>query len=800
MTNKIQGCLFFLFAMVFSAYSQEKHSGDADKRKVTLSGTVANKSNNETLIGATITIAETNTSVITNSYGFFSVTLPKGDYTVIISYTGYDHIEEKVSLTENRKRNFSMTESSKSLGEVVVKANSNRVNISKPEMSTNKLTIATIKKMPPMAGEVDVLKSLLQLPGVSNAQEGASGFNVRGGSVDGNLVMLDEAVIYNTSHLFGFFSVFNSDVIKDLKLYKGGIPANFGGRVSSVLDIYQKEGDNTKFHMNGGIGIISSRLLAEGPIVKEKSSFVVAARTSYVNIFLKAANEPNTISFYDINTKLNYRINDKNNLYLSGYLGNDNFNLGKAFINSYGNSFVNLRWNHIFSSKLFSNVSAIYSNYDYGLKLKVVGIDWKSNIKNYNFKYDFKHYLSNKLTLNYGVNSIYYQFNPGTIRPFDQLSTILPDQLAKKYAFENAAYLSAEHKLSDKLSMNYGIRYSNFQRLGEEERFTYANNQPVVFNREQQVYEEAKPTGSVKYASNKTITSFDNLEPRFAVAYSIDKDQSIKAGYNRMSQYVHLVSNTASVSPLDIWAPSDQYLKPEILDQVALGYFRNLKNGAYSFETEVYYKTIKNKADYIDGADLIAHKAIERVLLNGEARSYGLELMFRKNAGKLNGWLSYTLSKAEQRTPGRTAEEPGINNGKWYRANYDKLHNLSLNAAYDLNKKWSFGGTFVYQTGKAATFPNGKYQYNGITVASYGVRNDNSLAAYHHLDVSATYKPKPQKMKGWRGEWVFSIYNLYSRNNAASYTFSQNETTGKSEAKRMAIFGIVPAVTYNFKF
>jgi hypothetical protein len=800
MKYKIQGCLFFLLAMVSSAYSQEKNSGDAGKQKITLSGTVANKTNNETLIGATIFIAETNTSVMTNAYGFYSVTLPKGDYTVIITYTGYDNIEEKISLNGSMKRNFRMTESSKSLGEVVVRASSNRVNISKPEMSTNKLTIATIKRMPPMAGEVDVLKSLLQLPGVSNAQEGASGFNVRGGSVDGNLVMLDEAIVYNTSHLFGFFSVFNSDVIKDLKLYKGGIPANFGGRVSSVLDIYQKEGDNTKFHMNGGIGIISSRLLAEGPIVKEKSSFVVAARTSYVNLFLKAANEPNTISFYDINTKLNYRLNDKNNLFLSGYLGNDNFNMNKAFINSYGNSFINLRWNHIFSSKLFSNASAIFSNYDYGLKLKVVGIDWKSNIKNYNFKYDLKHYLSNKLTLSYGVNSIYYQFNPGTIRPFDQLSTIVPDQLAKKYAFENAAYLSAEHKLSDKISMNYGIRYSSFHRLGEEERFTYDNNQPVVYNRELKVYEEAKPTGSVKYESNKTITSFDNLEPRFAVAYSIDKDQSVKAGYNRMSQYVHLVSNTASVSPLDIWAPSDQYLKPEILDQVALGYFRNLRNGAYSLETEVYYKTIKNKADYIDGADLIAHKAIERVLLNGEARSYGLELMLRKNTGKLNGWLSYTLSKAEQRTPGRTADEPGINDGKWYRANYDKRHNISLNGAYDLNKKWSFGAAFVYQTGKAATFPNGKYRYNGITVASYGVRNYNSLAAYHHLDVSATWKPKPQKLTGWRGEWVFSIYNLYSRNNAAAYTFQQNETTGKSEAVRMSIFGIVPAVTYNFKF
>jgi hypothetical protein len=794
MKCKISGFLFSFFVIVFTGYAQDRGN------KFTLSGTVANKSNNETLIGATINIPEAKISIVTNSYGFYSITLPKGDYTIIISYTGYDNVEEKISLTQDTKKNFAMAEGGKALEEVIVQANKNKINIAKPEMSTNKLSIATIKKMPPMMGEVDVLKSLLSLPGVTNAQEGATGFNVRGGSVDGNLVMLDEAVVYNTSHLFGFFSVFNSDVIKDLKLYKGGIPANFGGRVSSVLDIYQKEGNNKEFHMNGGIGAISSRVLAEGPIIKEKSSFVVAARSSYVNLFLKLANEPNTISFYDINTKLNYKLNDKNSLFLSGYFGNDNFNMNKAFINSYGNSFINLRWNHIFSNKLFSNASAIFSNYNYGLKLKIVGIDWKSNIKNYNFKYDFKHYLSSKLTLNYGVNSIYYNFNPGTIRPFDKLSTIIPDQIAKKYAFENAAYLSAEQKLSDKLSLNFGLRYSDFQRLGEEERFTYANNQAVVFNKELQVYEEATPTGTIKYGKNKKIASFNNFEPRFSVAYSLDEKQSIKASYNRMSQYVHLVSNTASISPLDIWAPSDQYLKPEILDQVALGYFRNIRNGDYSIEVEAFYKTIKNKTDYIDGADLIAHKAIERVMLNGEARSYGLELMFKKNVGKLNGWVSYTLSKAEQRTPGRTPDEPGINSGKWYRANYDKLHNLSINASYDLNAKWSFGGMMTYQSGKAATFPNGKYQYNGITVSSYGLRNENSLAAYHHLDVSATYRPRPQKKTGWRGEWVFSIYNLYGRNNAASYQFGQNEDTGKSEAKRISIFGIVPGVTYNFKF
>lgn len=784
----------FILLLLFNAILLQAQS------KVTLSGTVANKSNNETLIGATILIPEANTSVITNSYGFYSITLPAGDYTIIISFMGFDNVEEKISLTQNTKRNFVLSEASKALAEVVIKASSNKVNISKPEMSTVKLSIATIKKMPAVMGEVDVLKSILQLPGVANAQEGSSGFNVRGGSVDGNLVLLDEAVVYNTSHLFGFFSVFNSDVIKDLKLYKGGIPANFGGRISSVLDIYQKEGNNKEFHVNGGIGAISSRLLAEGPIVKEKSSFVVAGRASYAHLFLKMAGEPNSVYFYDLNAKLNYKLNDKNSLYLSGYFGKDDMNFNKALMNQYGNALFNLRWNHIFSDKLFTNASFIYSDYNYGLQIKFAGIDWKSDIKNYNFKYDFKHYLSSKLNLSYGLNSIYYQFNPGTIKPFDETSPVNPDQIAKKNAFENALYISAEQKLSSKLSFNYGLRYSFFQRLGPQDVNIYANNQAVAFNPELQVYEEGTPTGTVSYGKNKKIASFGNLEPRFAAAYSFNSNQSIKASYNRMSQYIHLISNTASVSPLDIWTPSDQFLKPQILDQLALGYFQNLSNGRYSLEVETFYKKIKNKADFIDGAELIANKAIERVMLNGEGRAYGLEVLARKNSGKLTGWISYTLSRAEQRTPGRNANEPGINNGEWYRANYDKTHNFSITAAYQLSKKWSFGGIFAYQTGKAATFPIGKYQYQGVTIANYGTRNKNSLPAYHHLDLSATYTPRPDKQKRWKSEWVFSVYNVYNRENAAALRFGQNTDTGKSEASQMSIFGIIPSVTYNFKF
>lgn len=790
MRYKILYTLLFT-TISFRAYSQEK---------VTLSGTVTMKSNTETIIGASIFIPEAKVSAITNAYGFYSVTLPKGEYTIIISCIGFENIEERLQLTKSSRKDFSMAEKSKTLNEVVIKYNSPANDIRKPEMSVNKLSISTIKKMPAVMGEVDILKAILQLPGVSTAQEGATGFNVRGGSVDGNLILLDEAVVYNTSHLFGFFSVFNADVIKDLKLYKGGIPANFGGRTSSVLDIYQKEGNNQEFHLTGGIGAISSRLLAEGPLVKGKSSFVVAGRTSYAHLFMKLADNPNSVSFYDLNAKLNYKLNDNNRLFLSAYFGKDKMDFNNFFSNNYSNSFFNLRWNHLFSEKFFSNASVIYSRYDYGLKIKYVGIDWASDIRNYNFKYDFSHHLSDKLVLNYGVNSIYYQFNPGTIKPTDIKSPVNADQIEKKYAWENALYISAAHKLSDKISLNYGLRYSYFQRLGEQNVNNYTNNQAVVFNPELQIYEEGTPASTTHYDKNKKIIDFGNLEPRLAVSYAINNDQSVKASYNRMSQYIHLISNTASVSPLDIWAPSDQYLKPEILDQVALGYFSNFGNGKYTLETEAFYKKIKNRADYIDGAELIAHKAIEQVMLNGEARAYGLEVMLKKNTGKLTGWLSYTLSRAEQRTPGKNAEEPGINNGQWYRANYDKTHNLSLTAAYQLTKKWSFGGLFTYQTGKAATYPIGKYQYQGITIANYGERNINSLPAYHHLDISATYTPKPDSKKRWKGEWVFSIYNIYGRNNAASLMFEQNRETGLSEAKRISIFGIIPGVTYNFRF
>ncbi|WP_412476212.1 TonB-dependent receptor [Flavobacterium sp. TBRC 19031] len=787
---------FFLSAFLFLL----SLSNASSQERFTMSGTITDIAGNEKLIGVNFFIKELNTGVTTNEYGFYSISLPAGNYTIVVSYLGYQTFSEKITLNENIKKNITLSANNHQLEEVVIKSQHNTNNVRRPEMSTNKLTIAEIKKMPAVLGEVDLLKSILLLPGVTNSGEASSGFNVRGGSADQNLILLDEATIYNSSHLFGFFSVFNSDAIKDLKLYKGGIPARYGGRISSVLDIYQKDGNSNEFHMNGGIGLISSRLLAEGPIKKDWGSFLVAGRGSYAHLFLKLSDNDNSAYFYDLNTKLSYKLNDNNNLFLSGYFGRDLFRIKNFFSNTYGNTVFNLRWNHLFSNKIFSNLSVIYSDYYYGLTVDFEGLDWESGIKNYNLKYDFKHYLTNKIKLTYGMSSIYYEFNPGTVSPSDSSSGINRTQLDYKYAFEPSLYVQAEQDITDKLSINYGVRYSMFFRLGEQTLNTYANNQAVVFNEILGIYESATPNGSFYTPTWSTIAKFDNLEPRMAIVYKLNNQESLKASYNRMSQYLHLISNTASATPLDVWAPSDNYIKPEILDQVAIGYHRNFKDNAYTLEVESYFKKIKNKVDYIDGADLIANNTIEQTILNGRARAYGLEVLLRKNTGKLTGFLSYTLSKSEQQTPGRTAIETGINNGNWYRASYDKTHNLAITGAYSLTNKWALGGTFTLQSGKAATFPNGQYVYGGIVVPTYESRNASRLPTYHHLDISATYTPKPTKKEGWQSEWVFSVYNLYNRSNAAAMSFNQNETTGKNEATQLSIFGIIPSVSYNFKF
>ncbi|MFC5044624.1 carboxypeptidase-like regulatory domain-containing protein [Aquimarina hainanensis] len=776
----------------FSSFSQEKF---------TLSGVISEQSSNETLIGVNVLFPDIAKGATTNEYGFYSITLPKGNYQLVVSYMGFQDIIQEIVLDKDKKLNFQLLEASESLDEVVITENVERVSIKNPQMSINKLSAGTIKQIPVVLGEADVIKSIVLLPGVTSGGEGASGFNVRGGAADQNLILLDEATIFNSSHLFGFFSVFNPDAIKDLKLYKGGIPARYGGRVSSVLDIYQKEGNSKSFHANGGIGAVSSRLLVEGPIAKEKGAFLAGGRASYAHLFLPLFNNDNIAYFYDLNTKLNYKLNDNNNIFLSGYFGRDIFAIDDVFENTYGNSVLNLRWNHLFSDKLFSNLSLIYSDYYYGLELNFVGFKWDSGIRNFNLKYDLKHYLSDNYQLNYGVNNIYYRFNPGEIKPNSETSGIKNEQLINKYANELGVYLDAKHKISNNLTLQYGVRVSNFTRLGQDELNIYENDNPLLFNETLQIYEEASPIRTESYKRSDRIKTFTNIEPRLALSYAFNNTSSIKASYNRMAQYLHLLSNTNSPTPLDVWTPSGKYVKPQLLDQYALGYFKSIKDNDYSLETEVFYKEIKNRIDYIDGAELIANNAIEQDILNGEARAYGWEVLIRKNEGNLKGWIAYTLSKSEQRTPGRTAVETGVNNGNWYNTPYDKTHDISINGSYEINKKWKFGANFIFQTGQPTNYPSGQFDYKGLIVPIYdGARNNQRLPSYHRVDISATLTPRKNNNRKWKGEWVFSIYNVYDRKNAASISFGQNDETLVNEAIKTSIFGIVPAVTYNFKF
>ncbi|WP_422858715.1 TonB-dependent receptor [Flagellimonas sp. S174] len=767
----------------------------------TISGTITDGSNGETLFGASVFLTGTTIGGITNEYGFYSITAPEGEYVLNISYIGYTDVNITINLNQDINQDVEIVEFSTELDEVVVTAEEpERAILRKPEMSVVKMNVGTVKKMPVVLGEIDILKSLQMLPGVTNNGEGTGGFHVRGGAQDQNLVLLDEAIIYNTSHMFGFFSVFNADAIKDMKLYKGGIPARFGGRVSSVLDIRQKDGNSKNFALTGGIGLISSRLTAEGPIFGDRGSFLVAGRRSYVDLILKAAGEDNSVSFYDLNLKTNYSINRNNKLFLSGYFGRDAFNFSNNFENSYGNASGNLRWNHIFNDKLFSNLSLIASRYDYDLNFDQDEFEWVSSITNYNLKYDLKYYLSDRFSLDFGVNGIYYDFDPGQVQPTAPTSPVNPLTLDQKRAFESGVYVSAEHKLTDKLTAQYGLRYSAFSRLGGQPITQYANGQPVVYNPTLGIYQRGVAIGETDFSKSETIKSFGNFEPRVSLAYLLDEDSSLKAGFSRAAQYIHLLSNTSSVTPLDVWTPSGPFIEPQLSNQYALGYFRNFMDKRYSLEVETYYKTVDNRIDYIDGSELIGQNTIETEILNGEMRAYGLEVLLRKNEGDFTGWIAYTLSKSEQRTPGGIAGGPGINNGDWYNTFFDRTHDISISGAYRLNDSWSFGTNLVFQTGRPVTYPNGQYQYEDLSIASYAARNSDRLPAYHRMDVSVNYVPKKYRSKRFKGEWVLSVYNLYNRRNAAAISFGQNLETGANEATRTAIFGIVPSITYNFKF
>lgn len=760
----------------------------------TLSGSITAADTQETLLGVTVYAQGTTSGTVTNNYGVYSLTLPKGNYTIVVQNLGFETKTIALSLDKDQSLNISLAPQSEELDEVIVTEDVERIRLRSPEMSINRLSSKTIRQTPVVFGESDVLKTIQLLPGVTNAGEGASGFNVRGGGADQNLILLDEATVFNSSHLFGFFSVFNTDAIKDVQLFKGGIPATYGGRAAAVLRIDQKEGAKDRVRFNGGIGVVSSRGLVEGPL--GKGSFLLAVRGTYAHLFLKATGEPNLAYFYDLNTKITLPVNDKNRILLSGYFGRDVVSFDSSFKNTYGNTVFNLRWNTLFSNRVFGNLSLIYSDYYYGLALDFVGFDWDSGIKNVNLKYDINYNLSERLKLETGVQTTYYDFNPGYIRPLTEESGFNVDQLQQKFAAEASVYLSAKHEISDAIALQYGLRLNRFNRLAQSGLERYENNRPLAFNNTLGMYQDGIPIGF--YSKNESTASFTNLEPRMTIAYRT-KQSAWKASYQRVNQYLHLISNTTSPTPLDVWTPSGKYLKPQRADQWAMGFATERDNGN-SFETEVFYKKTINRYDYVDGAELVANKALERILLPGIARAYGLEFLFKKTRGSLTGIASYTLSRAEQKTQGINENDPGINNGNWYKSPYDKTHDLSLSVSYTPNTRWQWNTNFVAQSGQPVTYPTGQYEFMGSRIPSFGQRNAQRLPFYHRLDVSATLTPKKNNLKKVKGSWVFGIYNVYNRRNAATISFKQDPETGKNQAYRLSIFGIIPSVTYNLRF
>ena len=756
----------------------------ANAQQYTISGTLKDASNGEDLIGATVKVKELPTvGAVSNVYGFFSLTLEKGNYTLIFTSLGYEPVEKKIQLSANQRFDIELAEQSTKLKEFEVTGEIEDANVSSTEMSIEKLDPKSIEAIPVLLGEKDIVKTFTLMPGIKSGGEGNGGFFVRGGGVDQNLILLDEAVVYNASHLLGFFSVFNSDAIKDVSLYKGGMPAEYGGRGSSVMDITMKDGNSKKFGASGGLGVISSRLTLEGPIVKDKGSFVVSGRRSYADLFLKLSPDEDLrdskLYFYDLNLKANYKINDKNRVYLSGYFGRDVLGVGETFGFNWGNATGTLRWNHLFSDKLFSNTSLILSNYDYEFK---IGSDeesfgFKASILDYNIKQDFSYFLNEKNTIKFGLNMIYHTFDPGEL--FSSISGFNPINLNDRLATENAVYLQNEQKVSELFSIQYGLRYSFFNYLG---------NNDSIFD-----YNEAgNTTNSRYYNRHETAKFYGGFEPRLAAKYMLSEVSSLKASYNRNYQYIHLLSNATASSPTDSWVPSSNNVKPQIIDQIALGYFRNFKKNAYEFSVEGYYKNLQNQIDYKDGADLFLNGEVERELTFGSGIAYGAEFYLKKRKGAFTGWLSYTYSRSLRKFD-------AINNGEYYPARQDLIHDISAVGIYKFNEKWTASASWVYTTGLAVTYPSGGYQIEGVNVPYYSGRNQSRFPDYHRMDVGVTWYNK--KTDKFESNWNFSVYNVYGRENTFSINFIDDESNpGQTVAEQTALFKIIPSVTYNFKF
>jgi len=762
----------FLFQAI-SIHAQEKF---------TISGTVKDSRSGETLIGASVRLLEAARGTSSNSYGFFSISAVSGEYTLQVSYIGYQPSIQKISLNQN----FSLTIELKDdnlLQEVVISSKAANEKITTPQMGLEKLNMESVKSIPVLLGEKDILKTIQLLPGIKSAGEGNSGFYVRGGSADHNLILLDEANVYNASHLLGFFSTFNSDAIKDVAVFKGGMPAQYGGRLASVLDITMNDGNRKNFAAEGGIGLISSRLKVEGPLKKEKGSFMVSGRRTYADLFLKLSSDTalnNTaLYFYDLNAKANYRLNDKNTIYLSGYFGMDKLGLNNSFYFNWGNTTATLRWNHLFNSRLFSNTSLIYSDYNYVIDNQDEGSDFRvtSIIRDWNLKQDYQYFAGNGHTLRFGINVNHHKIKPGDISS-SQASEINSKTISTRKGMEMAAYLSDEWRASNKLSFNYGLRLNAFALFG-----------PGTFN----TYNEAgNITNSKTYGSLDIVKAYAYLEPRLAANLQFSSSASVKASLTRNTQSLHLLSNSTASLPTDLWVMSSNNIRPQIADQAAVGFYKNLKKDSYELSAELYYKNMKNQIDYKNAADLRANENVEAELLFGKGRAYGIELFFKKKYGRLNGWIGYTLSRTER-------SFAAIDSGNYFPAKQDRTHDLSLVGIYKLSKRWTFSSTFVYNTGNAVTFPSGKYQLDGRTEYYYSERNGYRMPDYHRLDFAATLEAKPGKK--YQSSWTFSLYNVYNRHNAYVIEFENDpQQPLRTQAVQTSLFGAIPSVTWNFKF
>lgn len=775
-------------------------AGWATGQKYTISGQLSDAGSGEDLIGATVTVKElSGTGAVANVYGFYSLTLPAGNYTLVYSFIGYRDKEQSIVLDKDIKLDMELATGAQELQVVEITGEREDANVTSNEMSITKIDPKEIEKIPVLFGERDILKTIQLYPGIKTAGEGNTGFYVRGGGADQNLILLDEAPVYNASHLLGFFSVFNSDALKDIKLYKGNMPAEYGGRLSSVMDIKMKEGNSKKLAVSGGVGLIASKLTVEAPIVKDKGSFIVSGRRTYADLFLAFSNNESTrnsvLYFYDVNAKANYKLGENDRVFLSGYFGRDNFGFGDQFGFDWGNATGTLRWNHIYNKKLFGNTSLIYSDYDYAINIgeEEERFTIASSIKDINLKQSFDYYPNAKNKMKFGVNAIHHTFAPGEIDASEG-SIIVASAIDNKYALETAAYVSNEQKINPRITVNYGLRYSNFSQLG-------ADGDIWTFNKEGEI------TDTTYYGRNEIVATYHGLAPRLSGTYVLDEKSSVKASVGRSYQYLHLLTNSTTTSPTDVWMPTSNNITPQLSDQVAVGYFRNFKENSWEFSGEVYYKTMQNVIDYRTGAEVSLNPEVEGELIYGDGQAYGVELFLKKRKGDFTGWVSYTLSRSEKRF-----EE--LNENTWFPARQDRTHDISLVGMYNITDRLNVSGTFIYYTGDAVTFPSGKYFLDGQIVNYYTERNGYRMPDYHRLDIGITllgkgYKEilnpetgeKEQVKKKFNSSWNLSVYNVYSRENAYSIDFRQSaDNPMQTEAVQLSLFKIVPSISYNFNF